>query len=47
MNHIGDVIARVVSSSAVDRSSIPGRVKPKTNTIMQLGFTASPQNTQH
>ena len=47
MNHIGDVIARVVASSAVDRASMPDRVKPKTNTSMQLVFAASPQNTQH
>jgi hypothetical protein len=30
MNHVGGVIARVLDSSAVDRSSILGRVKPKT-----------------
>jgi len=47
MNHIGDVIAIVIASSAVDRGSIRGRVKAKTNTIMQLVFAVSPQNTQH
>jgi len=47
MNHIGDVIARVVSSSAVDRASIPGHVKPKTNTIIQLIVVVSTISTQH
>ena len=47
MNHMCGVIARVLASSAVDRSSILGRIKPKTNTIIQLVVVVSTLSTQH
>ena len=44
VNHLGGVMVSVSASSAGDRGSIPGRVKPKT---LKLVFAASPPGTRH
>jgi hypothetical protein len=44
INRIGDVMASVLASSAVDQGSSLGWVKPKT---IKLVFVDSPLNTQH
>ena len=44
MNHIGGVMVSVLASSALIVGSIPGRVKPKTITLVVV---ASPINTPY
>ena len=44
INRIGDVMASVLASSAVDQGSSLGWVKPKT---IKLVFVDSPLSTQH
>jgi len=43
-NRIGGIMVNVVASSAVDRGSSPGQIKPKT---IKLVFVASPLSMQH